>query len=124
MSAAVTKVSNAVSGLIAKSTQLTKCAVYWSEVGLELGKTVWKKEAMSPPTIEQFNQVYANAFKFLKNPQAQKQAMDKAAAFKPTKDCLVKGGVYGIQLLAFFSIGEMIGRRSITGYPKAHAEHH
>lgn len=124
MSSAATKASNAVSGLIQKSTQLANCAVYWAKVGGELGKIVWKREAMAPPSGEQFQQVYQKAFALIKSPEQQKQLLQKAAQIKPSKECATKFVYFGVQLAAFWSVGEMIGRRSITGYPKlAHAHH-
>ena len=124
MSSAALKASSAVSGLIAKTTHLTNAAVYWSKVTFDLGKIVWKREQMNPPSVEQFQQVYQKAFKWLQSPQQQKEWLQKVAQIKPTKDTIAKGTYYGVQLAAFYSVGEMIGRRLISGYPKPHHEHH
>lgn len=123
MSAIVTKATGFVNSAVSKSTQLLNQTIYWGKVGAEVGKIVYQKEGLAPPSVAQFQQVYANAFKYLQTPSLQKQLVDKAMAFKPTKECGYKAGIYGVQLLAFFSIGEIIGRRSIFGYPSV-GEHH
>ncbi|CAH6722630.1 ATP synthase subunit g, mitochondrial [[Candida] jaroonii] len=97
--------------------------VYWSKVGLEVAKIVYKKE-FQPPTTEQFKTVYNSAFKFIQTPTLQKQFIKDVAQIQPTKENAFKYGFYGIQLLAFFSIGEAIGRRNLTGYPTPEGEHH
>lgn len=123
MSAIITKATNTVNGLVNKSTQFVNCATYWGKVSAEVGKIVYKSEGLAPPTQQNFQQVYQNAFKFIKSPQQQKDFLAKAAQFKPTKECAVKAAVYGTQLLGFFSVGEIIGRRSVFGYPSVGSHH-
>lgn len=123
MSAIITKATSAVNGLVNKSTQLANCATYWGKVSAEVGKIVYKSEGLAPPTQQNFQQVYQNALKFIKSPQQQKEFVTKASQFKPTKECAVKAAVYGTQLLGFFSLGEIIGRRRIFGYPAVGAHH-
>lgn len=126
MSAIVTKATNTVNSLVAKSTQLANCAVYWGKVSAEVGKVIYKKEGLAPPSQKDFQTLYESALKFAKSSQQQKKFLEDVAAFKPTKECVVKAGVYGTQLLAFFSIGEVIGRRKVFGYPSVgiHSAHH
>ncbi|ODV67144.1 hypothetical protein HYPBUDRAFT_6436 [Hyphopichia burtonii NRRL Y-1933] len=125
MSAVINKVSGFANSLVTKSTQFANSAVYWGKVGAEVGKVVYKQEGLAPPTQQQFQQVYQNALKFIQSPQQQKEFIAKASQFQPTRQCAVKAGVYGAHLLGFFSVGEIIGRRSIFGYPSVgHAEHH
>lgn len=123
MSAIINKATSAVNSLVTKSTQLANCAVYWTKVSAEVGKVVYKNEGLAPPSTQQFQQVYQNALKFIKSPQQQKEFAQKAAQFKPNKECAVKAAVYGTQLLAFFSVGEIIGRRHVFGYPSV-GHHH
>lgn len=123
MSAIITRATGLINNTIAKSTQLANQAVYWGKVGAEVGKIVYKQEGLAPPSTAQFQQVYNNALKFIQTPSLQKEFLQKAANFKPTRECAVKAGVYGTQLLAFFSLGEIIGRRSIFGYPVEHSHH-
>ncbi|KAK6203204.1 protein associated with mitochondrial ATP synthase [Scheffersomyces amazonensis] len=124
MSAIVTKATSFVNGIIAKSTQLTNGAVYWGKVTAEVGKVVYKSEGLAPPSTVQFQQFYQSAFKFIQSPEQQKAFLQKAIKFRPGKECAVKAGVYGTQLLAFFSVGEIIGRRNVFGYPAVGAHHH
>ncbi|CCE86078.1 Piso0_005727 [Millerozyma farinosa CBS 7064] len=123
MSGIVGKASGLVNQVVTKSTQFTNCAVYWGKVGAEVGKIVYKNEGLAPPSGKQFQEVYERALNFLKSSQQQKEFITKAAAFKPTKECAVKATVYGTQLLAFFSVGEIIGRRHIIGYPNVGGHH-
>lgn len=124
MSAIISKASGFVNGLVSKTTELTSHAIYWSKVGAELGKTIYKSEGLAPPSQAQFQQVYQKAFALIKSPQQQKELLNKAKELKPTKENLIKFGVYGTQVLAFFSVGEMIGRRKIVGYPSVGGAHH
>jgi F-type H+-transporting ATPase subunit g len=123
MSAIINKATSVVNGVVTKSTEVANCAVYWSKVGAELGKAIYKSEGLAPPSTQQFQQVYQNSLKFVKSSEQQKQFLVKAAQFKPSKECGVKAAVYGTQLLAFFSLGEIIGRRNVFGYPSVGAHH-
>ncbi|CUM63586.1 uncharacterized protein PRCAT00001165001 [Priceomyces carsonii] len=123
MSAIISKASKVVDSFVGKVTQATNSTVYWGKVGAELGKTIYKSEGLAPPSAQQFQLVYENAFKFIKSPQQQRELLQKAAKIRPTKESAAKAGVYGIQLLAFFSVGEIIGRRHIFGYPSLGHEH-
>ncbi|ODV78005.1 uncharacterized protein CANTADRAFT_7473 [Suhomyces tanzawaensis NRRL Y-17324] len=123
MSAIISKATNVVNGLVTKSTQVANSALYWTKVGAEVGKVVYKKEGLAPPSGQQFQQLYQNALKFVQSPAQQKEFLSKAAQIQPNKETAVKAAVYGTQLLAFFSIGEIIGRRSIFGYPSSGSHH-
>ncbi|KAG5420733.1 ATP20 [Candida metapsilosis] len=124
MSSIISKASGLVSSVVTKSTEFVNCAVYWSKVGAELSKTVYQKEGLAPPSVKQFETVYQNAFKWLKNPAEQQKFVEQAKAYKPTSQDAVKYGVYGIQLAGFFAVGEIVGRRRIFGYPKLGEAHH
>lgn len=123
MSAIVSKATGLVNTAVAKSTQLANCAVYWAKVGAELGKTVYKAEGMAPPSQAEFKLVYNACLKFVQSPKEQKALLEKIAALKPSKELAVKSAVYGVQGLAFFSVGEIIGRRHVFGYPSTGAHH-
>lgn len=123
MSAIVTKATNLANSVVTKSTQLANCAVYWGKVTAEVGKVVYKKEALAPPSQKEFQTVFQNAVNFIKSAEQQKKFIAQASAFKPTKECTVKAAVYGTQLLAFFSLGEIIGRRRVFGYPAVGIHH-
>ena len=124
MSAIVNKITGLTNSAVAKSTQLANCAVYWGKVTAEVGKIVYQKEGLAPPATKDFQTVFNKAVGFLKSSQQQKQFLDKAVAFKPTKADATTAAVYGVQLLAFFSLGEIIGRRKLFGYPAVGGHHH
>lgn len=124
MSAIISKATGLVNGLITKSTQAVNCGIYWSKVGAELGKQVYKAEGLAPPSGKQFETVYQQALKFIKSPEQQKKFLQQVSEFKPSAQCAAKASIYGIQLAAFFSVGEMIGRRQIVGYPSFGEHHH
>lgn len=125
MSAIINKATGFVNSTVAKSTQLANYAVYWGKVGGEIAKVVYKSEGLAPPSQAQFQQVYRSWFKLLKTPTEQKALLNKLSSIEANKATAVKAAIYGVQALAFFSVGEIIGRRSLFGYPSVgHAEHH
>lgn len=124
MSAIVAKATGLLNSTVAKSTQLINSTVYWGKVGAELGKTVYKSEGLAPPSQAQFKQVYECFTKMLKSPADQKALIAQIRGFQPNKQNLSKVAIYGIQGLAFFSVGEIIGRRSFFGYPSVGGAHH
>ncbi|EEQ38898.1 putative 5-hydroxyisourate hydrolase [Clavispora lusitaniae] len=125
MSAIINKATGLVNSAVAKSTQLANCAVYWGKVTGEIAKTVYKSEGLAPPSQAQFKQTYQSWFNVLKSTNEQKQLLKKLSGVQADKATVTKAAVYGIHCLAFFSVGEIIGRRSIFGYPAVgHAEHH
>ena len=94
-------------------------------VRAEVGKAVYKAEGLAPPSLAQFKQAYEASVKFLQTPAQQKALQEKITSLPLNKATFTKAAVYGIHGLAFFSIGEIIGRRSFFGYPAlGHAEHH
>lgn len=125
MSAIINKATGFVNSAVTKSTQLANCAVYWSKVGGEIAKTVYKAEGLAPPSQAQFQSTYQAWFKVLKSPAEQMKLINKLKGVQADKATVTKVAVFGIHSLAFFSVGEIIGRRSVFGYPAVgHAEHH
>ncbi|CAI5756430.1 unnamed protein product [Candida verbasci] len=118
MSAIVSKASNILTSIVNKSTGLLNSTIYWAKVGGELSKAIYKHEKLSPPSFKEFESVYQQALKLIKSPKDQEKLFQQLKQYKPTQQHLVQVGVYGIQLAAFFSVGEIIGRRQIVGYPK------
>ncbi|KAI0463466.1 hypothetical protein LJB42_002461 [Komagataella kurtzmanii] len=116
--------------IVEKVTNLSSQVVYWGKVSGEIAKQVYVKEGLSPPTTTQIQSVYQDLYKkaleSFANPQAAFQSV-KESAKNLNKDIVLKYGAYGIQLVGLFSLGEIIGRRQIVGYPsfgpKAAAHH-
>lgn len=108
-----------VNSLANKTQDLVNKTVYWSKVSLELGKYMWVKEGMSPPTVETFKKVYTQDFvnyyaKFKQYCEQPRQAIPKILALG--KNDYIRGGAAVVQVLGFFSLGEIIGRRHVYGY--------
>ncbi|CAI4053704.1 hypothetical protein SKDZ_16G2840 [Saccharomyces kudriavzevii ZP591] len=109
------RLQNYASGLVSKANLLSSKTLYYGKVGAEISKQIYLKEGLQPPNIAQIRSVYSNIYKqslnfvlkpteilsFLKNVQ---------------KNELLKYGAYGIQLIGFYSVGEVIGRRKLVGY--------
>lgn len=107
------------SDIAAKVNALTEKTVYCSKVAIELSKAVYKKEGLAPPSVAEFTKVYECAVNqaklFAKDPKAASEAVVKnAQGF--SKDETLRYICYFIQIVGFFSLGEIIGRRNIVGY--------
>ena len=97
-------------------------SIYYTKVALELSKSVYVKEGLAPPTAAEVTKVYECALKqansFAKDPKAFADLVAKnAQGF--SKDEILRYICYFIQVVGFFSLGEIIGRRNVVGY----AEH-
>ncbi|CCC69409.1 hypothetical protein NCAS_0C04190 [Naumovozyma castellii] len=93
---------------------LTK-SIYYGKVGAELSKEIYRKEGLTPPNVDEFKSVYAKLLglgkEYSKKPT---ELLNMAKSLK--KNDLLKYGSYGVQILGFFSLGEVIGRRKLVGY--------
>ena len=80
-----------------------------ARVAWEATKTVWKKEALGPPSMAQAG-------------EAQKQLLTGLNTIRTLKflDWTVheaaKKALAGFHVVAFFVVGEIVGRRSLVGY--------
>ena len=99
----------------AKYTQLALSlwnqTLYALKVGQHIAVKVYEKEKMSPPSgkeIEQSFDALKHVFKSSFNMAKSKQL--------PNVEQLKLGGRVGLELLGFFTVGEMIGRGSLVGY--------
>ncbi|XXH05507.1 L-arabinitol 4-dehydrogenase [Hypoxylon texense] len=131
------KVGGRTGRLVAFIEKRVPAAIYYSRVGAELAKIVFKGQKMSPPSITTFQSYYQNALKSIQNPTARNallQSVSKAAQSPATliqqaqnisRAQLVAGGVLAAECIGFFTVGEMIGRFKIIGYHgDKHAAHH
>merc|ERR1712000_116905 len=100
-------------GFVERSTPFV---VYYSKVGLELGKLVFQGQKMSPPSIATFQTYYQQIFRSIQNrsiPSPQ-SAINSIRNLGPAQ--LATVGVVFAEALGFFTVGEMIGRFKIVGY--------
>ncbi|KAI1251792.1 hypothetical protein MGN70_006361 [Eutypa lata] len=123
----LSKVGGRTGRLVGFIEKQTPTVVFYSKVGAELAKIVFRNQKMTPPY---FQNVYKT---YLQNPNALLQTASKAAqqpanllqqARNVSRAQLVAGGVLAAECVGFFTVGEMIGRFKIIGYhggnPAAH----
>lgn len=98
-------------------------ATYWAKVTGEVSKQVYTKEGLQPPSIAEFQKVADCATKlgtqFIKDPKTVLETVSKNAQ-GTTKNEYLRYLAYFIQIVGFFSVGEIIGRRNVVGYKTHH----
>lgn len=141
VSGALSKVGGRTGRLVAFVERQVPFVIYYSKVGLEVGKIVFRGQKMTPPPVSTFQTYFQTLWKQLQNPstllrQAQSttaQAAEKAANQAPSllqqarninRAQLVAGGVVVAEVLGFFTVGEMIGRMKLVGYHGETGAHH
>lgn len=116
------RIQSITTGLISKTSAFATKTIYYGKVGAELSKQVYLKERLQPPSIDEFKRAYIGLYQrgsfYASRP---KDVINLVKAFK--KDDYIKYSALLIQLLGFYSVGEIIGRRKIVGY-KNYEEHH
>ncbi|CAM9017539.1 hypothetical protein WICANDRAFT_28580 [Wickerhamomyces anomalus NRRL Y-366-8] len=113
----VAKAQNAAQGLVEKVTNTVNKSIYWSKVTGELAKQVYLKEKLSPPSIADFQSVYQKLYKqALELSTKPKEVLTFAKGLN--KNDLLNYGAIGVQIVGLFSLGEIIGRRQLVGYPR------
>lgn len=118
-----TKAQNAVQGLIEKVTVNVNKSIYWTKVTGELAKQIYLKEKLSPPSIAEFQSVYQTLYKkALEYSTKPKEVLSIAKNL--TKNDFLNYGAIGVQIVGLFSLGEIIGRRQLVGYPQFGSSHH
>lgn len=109
------RVQSFTTGLITKTSALASKTVYYGKVGAELSKQVYLKEGLQPPSIGDFKKVYSSLYSTALHYAVKPKEVLSIFKGIQRNDAL-KFGAYGIQLLGFYSVGEVIGRRKIVGY--------
>ncbi|CRG89514.1 mitochondrial F1F0-ATP synthase g subunit, putative [Talaromyces islandicus] len=104
--------------------------VYYSRVGLELAKLIFRGQNMYPPSIATFQSYFQPLINAVRNPSTIKNLkfspqglLGRARGLSTKEWALV--GVTTAEVIGFFTVGEIIGRRQIVGYQgePAHAGH-
>ncbi|KAF4967286.1 hypothetical protein FSARC_5116 [Fusarium sarcochroum] len=99
--------------------------VYYSKVGLELGKFIFQNQKMSPPNMATFQNTYQSLIKSIQNRtiiQSSQNAIQQVRNIGPAQ--LAAGGVVAAEVLGFFTVGEIIGRFKLVGYHGEVSSHH
>lgn len=120
------KLSSLPASIIEKLTCATRTTIYYSKVAGEIGRYVWKNEAMSPPSIGEFQQAFSGAFKSAQGIRSSFKS--DAGTFGGAQSLELVQSVNSIgffkvaavvlQLAGIFTLGEMIGRRHVYGFKK------
>ncbi|KAM0329356.1 hypothetical protein ACHAQA_004662 [Verticillium albo-atrum] len=139
---ALGKVGGRTGRIVAFVEKQVPFVVYYSKVGLEVSKIVFRGQKMAPPPYATFQSYAQNALQSAKNPGAlfnsasqTAQSAAQTAAQQPTAAAqrlrnintatIIAGGVVAAECLGFFTIGEMIGRFKLVGYHgETGAAHH
>ncbi|KAE8247094.1 hypothetical protein A4X06_0g4706 [Tilletia controversa] len=97
-------------------SSITESVVYNLRTVGALAKQVYVAKRLAPPTsTESILSAYKSIWAFASNP-AQWSRLVQNGEWK-------KVGIYSVEALGIFTIGEMIGRRSIVGY-SLNTKHH
>ncbi|KAI0804354.1 GroES-like protein [Xylaria sp. FL0064] len=120
--ASLSKVGGRTARVVAFVENQIPTVIYYSKVGAEVAKIVFRGQKMSPPSVETFQSYFQNVWK---NPMSLLQSAAKTAQQPGSilqrvqnlnRAQLVAGGVVAAECLGFFTVGEMIGRFKIIGY--------
>ncbi|KAL6237759.1 hypothetical protein BDW75DRAFT_203049 [Aspergillus navahoensis] len=101
--------------------------IYYSRVGLELGKLVFRGQNMTPPNTATFQSYFQPLINALRNPATVQNAKFSpqnilARVRNANKKEIALAGVTAAEVIGFFTVGEIIGRFNIVGY-RGEADH-
>ncbi|EHY57771.1 ATP synthase subunit G atp20 [Exophiala dermatitidis] len=132
---ALSKVGGRTGRVISFVESLIPPTVYYSRVGLELARIVFKGQQMAPPTVAQFQSYFQPLINVFRNPRSissvassVSNSVNPEAVLSSIRNVnsrqLANAGIIFAQVLGFFTVGEMIGRWKIVGYHgEVHHEH-
>ncbi|KAJ9616844.1 ATP synthase subunit G atp20 [Cladophialophora chaetospira] len=121
--------------MISAVESLIPPTVYYSRVGLELARIVFRGQQMAPPSVAQFQSYFQPVTNVLRNPRAITSTASSAAdSVNPeavlssvrnvNRRQLTTVAIIVAEILGFFTVGEMVGRLKIVGYHgEPHHEH-
>ncbi|EXJ62232.1 hypothetical protein A1O7_02665 [Cladophialophora yegresii CBS 114405] len=129
---ALSKVGGRTGRLISFVESLIPPTVYYSRVGLELARIVFRGQQMAPPPMAQFQSYFQPVMNVLRNPRSiTSSASSMTSSINPdavlssirnvNRKQLTTAGIIFAEVLGFFTVGEMLGRLKIVGY---HGEPH
>ncbi|KAJ5682909.1 hypothetical protein N7462_006074 [Penicillium macrosclerotiorum] len=126
---ALRKVGGPVGKVVSFVDSMIPPTVYYSKVGLELGKLVFRGQGMAPPSMATFQSYFQPLINVARNPAAIKNLsapspqgfLGRVRNANAKEIALV--GVTVAEVIGFFTVGEMVGRMNIVGY-RGEAAHH
>ncbi|KAK2762253.1 ATP synthase subunit G atp20 [Arachnomyces sp. PD_36] len=122
---ALKKVGGRTGRVISFVESLIPPTLYYSKVGIELSKLVFRGQQMAPPNSATFQAYYQPLLNALRQPSTL--ASRASNAVSPPEGLLNRVrnmdrkqlafvGVTAAEVLGFFTVGEMLGRFKIVGY--------
>ncbi|KAL4936837.1 hypothetical protein BDV06DRAFT_204124 [Aspergillus oleicola] len=95
--------------------------IYYSRVGIELGKLVFRGQNMTPPNLATFQSYYQPLVNSIRNPATlQNSRFSPQNILARVRNANAKeialAGVTAAEVIGFFTVGEIIGRFNIVGY--------
>ncbi|ETI23906.1 hypothetical protein G647_05713 [Cladophialophora carrionii CBS 160.54] len=132
---ALSKVGGRTGRLISFVESLIPPTVYYSRVGWELARIVFRGQQMAPPSLAQFQSYFQPVTNVLRNPRSiASSASSVTSSINPdavlssirnvNRRQLTTAGIIFAEVLGFFTVGEMLGRLKIVGYHgEPHHEH-
>ncbi|GAD99201.1 mitochondrial F1F0-ATP synthase g subunit [Paecilomyces variotii No. 5] len=119
---ALRKVGGRTGKVIAYIDTLIPPTVYYSKVGIELAKLVFRGQKMTPPNLATFQAYFEPVINVLRNPSNLRNVnIPSPQSFlgrlrSADKKDLAFYGVTAAEVLGFFTVGEIIGRFNVVGY--------
>ncbi|KAJ5241505.1 uncharacterized protein N7469_003096 [Penicillium citrinum] len=124
---ALRKVGGPVGKVVSFVDSMIPPTIYYSRVGLELGKLVFRGQNMAPPNMATFQSYFQPLINVAKNPAAIKNLPSPQNFLARVRNASPKemalAGVTAAEVLGFFTVGEIIGRFNLVGY-RGEPEHH
>ena len=90
-------------------TGLLSAAKYYGSVSAEFARLVYRKEQLSPPTLDKWPQARQELSQLWQHVRGT-----NVADYTPAQ--LGRGALLALEVSGFFVVGEMVGRRQIIGY--------
>ncbi|KAL1957483.1 hypothetical protein VTO42DRAFT_5946 [Malbranchea cinnamomea] len=127
---ALRKVGGRTAKVVSFVERMIPPTIYYSKVGLELSKIVFRGQKMQPPSLATFQEYFSPIISALRQPSALASRLSDLGSVVSRVRTLDRKqwafvGVTAAEVIGFFSVGEIIGRRKIVGYrgETGHEEH-
>jgi len=134
-SSALGKIGGRTGRAIRFVQSLVPPTIYYSKVGLELGKIIFESRKMSPPSMATFQSYFQPVLSAARNPTSIfSQTASAASALNPSTvlnrarnvntQQYASAAIVTAEVIGFFSVGEMLGRFKVVGYRSSAPAHH
>ncbi|KAK5022294.1 ATP synthase subunit G atp20 [Exophiala sideris] len=132
---ALQRVGGRTGRAIAFVESLIPPTVYYSRVGMELARIVFKEQKMALPPMSQFQSYFQPLINVFRNPRAigssassLMNSVNPESFLSSVRNVnsrqMTTVGIVFAEVLGFFTVGEMLGRLKLVGYHgEPHHEH-